>query len=67
MCTAFNKKMLFFAVASALTIRLVSWTTLSDYKLYIALMLSLVMAAVCFCSLRHEIWRMRGADVNNHP
>jgi PST family polysaccharide transporter len=64
-CTALNKKMLFFAVASALSIHLISWTALSDYKQYIALLLALVLAAVCICSLRNEIWRMRDAKVNN--
>jgi hypothetical protein len=57
--------MLFLAVASALAIRMVSWSVLGDYKIYIALTLALLMAAMSFNNLRHELWRIRSAEINS--
>ena len=63
--TAANKQMLFLAVASSLAIRMVSWTVLCDHKIYIALALALLLAAMSFDNLRHELWRSRSAEINS--
>jgi O-antigen/teichoic acid export membrane protein len=64
-CTTANKKMLFLAVASALAIRMLSWTVLNDYRIYFALALALLMAAMSFNHLRHEFWKMRRAGIKS--
>ena len=63
--TTANKKLLILAVASSLALRLVSWTVLCDYRIYIALTLALLMAAMSFSNLRHELWKMRSAGITS--